>query len=101
MYNVEFPEMDDSSVKVGLSGAAKLGIFPVCVLDISNTHGTTELLLCYNEFGIFVDETGRRTRAVEPTWSHFPFTFGRYLQLYINYVILTPCGRSALIIDIL
>ncbi|XP_014477058.1 PREDICTED: citron Rho-interacting kinase-like [Dinoponera quadriceps] len=75
-YNVdEFPDKDDSSVKAGLSGAAKMGIFPVCVLNISNTRGTAELLLCYNEFGVFVDETGRRTRAIDPIWNHFPFTF--------------------------
>ncbi|EFN89137.1 Citron Rho-interacting kinase [Harpegnathos saltator] len=75
-FNVdEFPDKDDSSVKAGMSDAAKHGIFPVCVLNISNIHGTAELLLCYNGFGVFVDETGRRTRAVDPVWSHFPFTF--------------------------
>lgn len=76
--NAEFPEEDDSSVKAGLSGAAKLGIFPVCVLIISDIHGRAELLLCYNEFGVFMDETGTRTRAVDPTWNHLPFAFGKY-----------------------
>ncbi|CAL1673043.1 unnamed protein product [Lasius platythorax] len=75
-YSVdEFPEEDNSSIKAALTGAAKLGIFPVCVLNISNTRGTAELLLCYNEFGVFVDETGRRTRAVDPVWNHLPFAF--------------------------
>lgn len=75
-YSVdEFPEEDNSSVKAALTGAAKLGIFPVCVLNISNTRGTAELLLCYNEFGVFVDENGRRTRAVDPVWNHLPFAF--------------------------
>ncbi|XP_071572923.1 citron Rho-interacting kinase isoform X2 [Temnothorax nylanderi] len=71
----EFPEEDNSSVKAAISGAAKLGIFPVCVLNISNSYGTAELLLCYNEFGVFVDENGRRTRAVDPVWNHLPFAF--------------------------
>lgn len=71
----EFPEEDNSSIKAAISGAAKLGIFPVSVLNISNTYGTAELLLCYNEFGVFVDENGRRTRAVDPVWNHLPFAF--------------------------
>lgn len=79
----EFPDEDNSSIKAALSGAAKLDIFPVCVLNISNTYGTAELLLCYNEFGVFVDENGRRTRAVDPVWNHLPFAFGRY---YFNYI---------------
>lgn len=82
----EFPDEDNSSIKAALSGAAKLGIFPVCVLNISNTYGTAELLLCYNEFGVFVDENGRRTRAIDPVWNHLPFAFGRY---YFNYINMT------------
>jgi citron Rho-interacting kinase len=80
----EFPEEDNSSIKAAISGAAKLGIFPVCVLNISNTCGTAELLLCYNEFGVFVDENGRRTRAVDPVWNHLPFAFGKHHFTYIN-----------------
>jgi len=78
-YNAEFPEEDNSSVKAALSSAANLGIFPICILNISNTGGIAELLLCYNEFGVFVDESGRRTRAVDPVWNHLPFAFGRNL----------------------
>ncbi|KAL0105773.1 hypothetical protein PUN28_015885 [Cardiocondyla obscurior] len=72
----EFPEEDNSSIKAAISSAAKLGIFPVCVLNISSTtYGTAELLLCYNEFGVFVDENGRRTRSVDPVWNNLPFAF--------------------------
>ncbi|RLU24886.1 hypothetical protein DMN91_002977 [Ooceraea biroi] len=75
-YSVsDFPEEDNCSVKAALSDAAKLGIFPVCILNISNIRGIAELLLCYNEFGVFVDENGRRTRAVDPVWNHLPFAF--------------------------
>ncbi|KYQ54715.1 Citron Rho-interacting kinase [Trachymyrmex zeteki] len=74
----EFPEEDNNSIKAAISGAAKLGIFPVCVLNISNICGTAELLLCYNEFGVFVNENGRRTRAIDPVWNHLPFAFGKY-----------------------
>ncbi|KZC12653.1 PREDICTED: citron Rho-interacting kinase-like [Dufourea novaeangliae] len=71
----EFPEEDDSSVKAALCGVAKLGIFPVCVLNVSLVPGKVELLLCYNEFGMFVNENGQRTRSVDPTWNHLPFAF--------------------------
>ncbi|XP_011313291.1 citron Rho-interacting kinase [Fopius arisanus] len=74
-YGVDdFPEEDDSSVKAALAGVARLGIFPVAVLNVSN-GSQVELLLCYNEFGVFVNENGRRTRMVDPTWSHLPFAF--------------------------
>ncbi|KOC65239.1 Citron Rho-interacting kinase [Habropoda laboriosa] len=71
----EFPEEDDSSVKAALSGVAKLGIFPVCVLNVSLVPEKVELLLCYNEFGMFVNESGQRTRNIDPTWNHLPFAF--------------------------
>lgn len=72
----EFPEDDENSVKMTLNGVAKLGIFPVCVLNVAPGERNAELLLCYNEFGVFVDENGKRTRKVDPTWSHLPFAFG-------------------------
>ncbi|XP_054009633.1 citron Rho-interacting kinase-like isoform X1 [Hylaeus anthracinus] len=75
-YSVdEFPEEDDSSVKAALSGVANLGIFPVSVLNVSLVPRKVELLLCYNEFGMFVNENGQRTRSVDPTWNHLPFAF--------------------------
>lgn len=48
----------------------------MCVLDVSESSRNVELLLCYNEFGVFVDANGKRTRNVDPTWSHLPFAFG-------------------------
>ncbi|XP_034946085.1 citron Rho-interacting kinase-like [Chelonus insularis] len=75
-YTVDdFPEDDDSSVKAALAGVAKVGIFPVAVLNVSSSPQSTELLLCYNEFGVFVNEFGQRTRCIDPTWSHLPFAF--------------------------
>jgi citron Rho-interacting kinase len=73
----DFPEEDDNSVKAALNGVAKLGIFPVHILDVSSNPQNIELLLCYNEFGVFVNENGQRTRNVDPTWSHLPFAFGK------------------------
>ena len=61
-------------------GVARLGIFPVCVLDVSNNSQNIEILLCYNEFGVFVNENGQRTRNINPNWSHLPFAFGKKMQ---------------------
>lgn len=66
-------------------------MFPVCVLNISNTCGTAELLLCYNEFGVFVNENGTRTRAVDPVWNHLPFAFGIY---HFSYILMRHINQS-------
>ncbi|XP_015515772.2 citron rho-interacting kinase [Neodiprion lecontei] len=85
-YNIEeFPDQDDSSVRAALQGAARLGSFPVAVLNVSCSSQSVELLLCYNEFGVFVDEVGRKTRTYDPTWSHLPFGFA-YRKPYLFIV---------------
>ncbi|XP_012254353.2 citron Rho-interacting kinase [Athalia rosae] len=82
-YNInEFPDQVDSSLRAALQSAARVGSFPVAVLDVSSTSQSVELLLCYNEFGVFVDERGRRTRTIDPTWSHLPFGFA-YRKPYL------------------
>ncbi|XP_043250640.1 citron rho-interacting kinase-like [Colletes gigas] len=82
----EFPEGDDNSVKAALSGVAKLDIFPVCVLNVSLVPDKMEILLCYNEFGMFVNENGQRTRSIEPMWNNLPFVFAfRKPYLFIIY----------------
>lgn len=84
LFNLlDFPEEDDNSIKAALMGVARLGIFPVCVLDVSSNSQYVELLLCYNEFGVFVNEKGQRTRNINPNWSHLPFAFGKYF-LYLK-----------------
>ncbi|XP_051160564.1 citron Rho-interacting kinase-like isoform X3 [Leptopilina boulardi] len=81
----DFPEEDDNSIKAALMGVARLGIFPVCVLDVSSNPQHVELLLCYNEFGVFVNEKGQRTRNINPNWSHLPFAFA-YRKPYLFIV---------------
>ncbi|XP_014204080.1 citron Rho-interacting kinase [Copidosoma floridanum] len=82
-YSIDdFPEDDDNSVKAALSSVAKLGIFPIHVLNISSSSHNIELLLCYNEFGVFVNENGQRTRSIDPSWSHLPFAFA-YRKPYL------------------
>ncbi|KAI4502502.1 hypothetical protein M0802_002414 [Mischocyttarus mexicanus] len=81
-YVEDFPEEDDNSVKATLSGVARLGIFPISVLNVSCKFSTIELLLCYNEFGVFVNENGSRTRSIDLTWNHLPFAFA-YRKPYL------------------
>uniref|UniRef100_A0A4W5NYE0 non-specific serine/threonine protein kinase n=1 Tax=Hucho hucho TaxID=62062 RepID=A0A4W5NYE0_9TELE len=44
--------------------------------------GTAELLLCFSQLGIYVDPTGRRSRAQELMW---PATPSSYLTVYSEY----------------
>lgn len=83
---LEYPE-EDNSVKALIHGVAKHGIFPIHVLNVSISSKQVEFLLCYNEYGVFVNEYGQRTRSVDPTWSHLPFSFGNMIIIYILLMI--------------
>lgn len=49
--------------------------FPVSVLQIGEKNGKYEYLLCYHEFGVFVDCFGKRTRKDNMLWSRLPLSF--------------------------
>ncbi|XP_039257349.2 uncharacterized protein LOC120333980 isoform X2 [Styela clava] len=49
--------------------------FPVSVLQIGEKNGKYEYLLCYHEFGVFVDCFGKRTRKENMVWSRLPLSF--------------------------
>ncbi|XP_045516259.1 citron Rho-interacting kinase-like isoform X2 [Pieris brassicae] len=55
--------MDDLTV----SAAAKKHLPPKAIILIK--ENPVEILLCYAECGVFVDENGRRSRNEEPKWS--------------------------------
>ena len=82
---IEFPEEGDHSVRATLRGVAKVNSFPVHVINVSSRPQNVELLLCYNEIGIFVNEKGHRTRTIDPTWSHLPCEFG--MKIYACFFI--------------
>lgn len=61
--------------------AHKRKSFPITVLAISSD----EYLLCFNEFGVFVDDIGRRSRSQDILWSHIPISF-TYRKPYLFIV---------------
>lgn len=51
----------------------KMGSYPVSIMLVNKQP--LEYLLCFNEFGCFVDEYGRRSRENDIKWSHLPVAF--------------------------
>lgn len=55
-YTVEeFLDASDSSLAYVVFGLKQIHSFPVAILDVTTRKGDPEFLLCYHEFGIFVD----------------------------------------------
>ena len=51
----EFLDASDSSLSLFVFEMKKIGSFPVEILEVTRRRGETEFLLCYKEFGVFVD----------------------------------------------
>uniref|UniRef100_T1J2L4 Non-specific serine/threonine protein kinase n=1 Tax=Strigamia maritima TaxID=126957 RepID=T1J2L4_STRMM len=49
--------------------------FPVNVLKISKSDEEDEFLLCFHEFGLFVDGYGSRSRKGDLKWTRLPLSF--------------------------
>lgn len=61
----------------------KLNSFPIALIDVGNN----EYLVCFNEFGTFVDEFGRRSRTNDLKWTHLPLKIVyRKPYLYVFYM---------------
>lgn len=60
----EFLNDKDPSLAFAIFGAAKFLSFPLNVFQINED----EILLCFTDFGIFVDSFGRRTREEDLNW---------------------------------
>ncbi|KAK3710123.1 hypothetical protein QZH41_001607 [Actinostola sp. cb2023] len=79
----EFLDASDTSLAFAVYGAAQLNIFPIAVLDVTSCDSTNpELLLCYNEFGVFVNSVGRQTRQKTLMWTRLPLAFA-YKQPFL------------------
>lgn len=51
----------------------RIGSFPIEIFDIS----ANEILLCYNEFGVFVNRVGEKVQS-DLKWNKAPCQFGEY-----------------------
>lgn len=86
----EFLDASDASLAYVVFGLKQVHSFPVAILDVTRRRGEIEFLLCYHEFGIFVDGYGRRSRKEDVKWTRLPLAFayrGPYLfVLHFNSV---------------
>lgn len=72
----EFLDCRDPSLAFAVYGAAQLNIFPIAVLDVTSAGSDQEeLLLCFNEFGVFVNSFGSHSRPKPLMWSRLPLAF--------------------------
>ena len=42
----------------------------------------------FSEFGVFVDQRGQRTRALDVKWSGLPLAFGKKLSISIHFTFI-------------
>ncbi|XP_067649660.1 citron Rho-interacting kinase-like isoform X2 [Haliotis asinina] len=83
---IDFVDRQDSSLAFAAFGAANHHSYPLAVVQVSPAGLPHEFLLCFHEFGVFVDGKGRRSRPLDVKWSGLPLTFVyREPFLYITY----------------
>ncbi|XP_016411669.1 citron Rho-interacting kinase [Sinocyclocheilus rhinocerous] len=60
--------------------------FPISIIQVSSAPQKVEYLLCFHEFGVFVDAYGRRSRSDDIKWSRLPLSFAyREPYLFVTY----------------
>jgi len=82
----EFLDSSDTTLAFAVFGMTQVHTFPIAIFSVKNSLHKEELLLCYNEFGVFVDDDGRRTRPCDLKWNRLPLSF-EYRQpfLYVGH----------------
>ncbi|XP_078600368.1 citron Rho-interacting kinase-like isoform X4 [Branchiostoma floridae x Branchiostoma japonicum] len=79
----EFLDKTDTSLAFAIFGASQCDSFPVAVLKVSPEDcSEEEYLLCFHEFGVFVDKSGRRSNAEDLKWTRLPLSFA-YREPYL------------------
>ncbi|XP_059174272.1 citron rho-interacting kinase-like isoform X2 [Physella acuta] len=83
---LDFVDRQDNSLAFAAYGAANHNSFPLSVVRVSPESLPLEFLLCFHEFGVFVDHRGQRSRATDIKWSGLPLAFA-YVEpfLYVTY----------------
>ncbi|CAL8318229.1 unnamed protein product [Merluccius merluccius] len=81
----EFLDKTDTSL-AGAVFAASSHCFPIAIMQVANSMQKEEYLLCFHEFGVFVDAYGRRSRSEDIKWSRLPLAFAyREPYLFVTY----------------
>ncbi|XP_014818873.1 PREDICTED: citron Rho-interacting kinase isoform X9 [Calidris pugnax] len=77
----EFLDKNDHTLASALF-AASTNSFPVSIIQVNPTGQREEYLLCFHEFGVFVDSYGRRSRTDDLKWNRLPLAFA-YREPYL------------------
>ncbi|XP_064210250.1 citron rho-interacting kinase isoform X2 [Anguilla rostrata] len=81
----EFLDKNDGSLASAVFAASSHS-FPISIMQINSTPQKEEYLLCFHEFGVFVDAYGRRSRNEDIKWSRLPLSFAfREPYLFVTY----------------
>ncbi|XP_041956088.1 citron Rho-interacting kinase isoform X2 [Alosa sapidissima] len=81
----EFLDKNDLSLASAVF-AASAHSFPISIMQVSSAPQKEEYLLCFHEFGVFVDSYGRRSRPDDLKWSRAPLAFAfREPYLFVTY----------------
>uniref|UniRef100_A0A8C3XWA0 Citron Rho-interacting kinase n=1 Tax=Chelydra serpentina TaxID=8475 RepID=A0A8C3XWA0_CHESE len=77
----EFLDKNDHSLASAVF-ASSTNSFPISIIQVNPTGQREEYLLCFHEFGVFVDSYGRRSRTEDLKWSRLPLAFA-YREPYL------------------
>ncbi|XP_056008615.1 citron Rho-interacting kinase-like isoform X2 [Ostrea edulis] len=81
----EFVDKKDNSLAFAAFGAAIHNSFPLAVVNVTPEGLPMEFLLCFHEYGFFVDCHGKRSRPKDMKWSCLPLAFA-YSEPYLFVV---------------
>ncbi|XP_033104985.1 citron Rho-interacting kinase-like [Anneissia japonica] len=72
----EFLDSTDTSLAYAIYGASHDSSFPIAAVKVSPEDSKVEeFLLCFHEFGMYVNDKGRRSRPDDMKWSRLPLSF--------------------------
>nr|XP_057925852.1 citron Rho-interacting kinase isoform X5 [Doryrhamphus excisus] len=96
----EFLDKNDMSLASAVF-AASSHTFPIAIMQVASSMHKDEYLLCFHEFGVFVDTYGRRSRTEDIKWSQLPLSFAyREPYLFVTYFnsldVIEVQGHAAL-----
>lgn len=99
----EFMDKTDRSLQINLANCTQFKQYPLAILDLTtknpkkNAIIRKEYLVAFPDFGIFLDEHGRRARDLDIIWSKLPSCIGKHL--YCLLLIHESCkSKKSLLI---
>ncbi|XP_056141461.1 citron Rho-interacting kinase [Lampris incognitus] len=96
----EFLDKNDASLASAVFALSSHS-FPISIMQVASSMQKEEYLLCFHEFGVFVDAYGRRSRNEDIKWSRLPLAFAyREPYLFVTYFnsldVIEVQGHAAL-----